>query len=88
MLVLAGGQDYLEVAESIDGAAGAMSRLDVAGSVSLAVDALMETKEDTVSQIRRAYARYEATGSALVDYASALERVQAETSGALERARA
>jgi hypothetical protein len=87
VLVLTGGQDYLEVAESIDDAAGAMSRLDVAGTVSQAVDALMETKEDTVSEIRRAHSRYQATGEALVDYAQALERVQAETLAALERAR-
>ena len=87
VLVLTGGQDYLEVAGSIDDAAGAMSRLDVAGTISQAVDALMETKEDTVSQIRRAHSRYQATGEALVDYASALERVQTETLHALERAR-
>ncbi|MFI2105570.1 polymorphic toxin type 30 domain-containing protein [Isoptericola sp. NPDC019693] len=87
VLVLAGGQDYLEVAGSIDDAAGAMSRLDVAGTISQAVDALMETKEDTVSQIRRAHSRYQATGEALVDYAQALERVQAETLAALEQAR-
>ncbi|WP_415803613.1 hypothetical protein, partial [Isoptericola cucumis] len=61
MLVLSGGQDYLEVAGSIDDAAGAMSRLDVAGTVSAAVDALMETKEDTISEIRRAHSRYQAT---------------------------
>ena len=87
VLVLAGGQDYLEVAGSIDDAAGAMSRLDVAGTVSQAVDALIETKEDTVSQIRRAHSRYQATGEALVDYARTLDRVQAETLHALERAR-
>ena len=86
VLVLAGGQDYLEVAGSIDDAAGAMSRLDVAGTVSHAVDALMETKEDTVSQIRRAHSRYQATGEALVDYARTLDRVQTETLHALERA--
>ncbi|MEN5074739.1 polymorphic toxin-type HINT domain-containing protein [Isoptericola cucumis] len=87
VLVLSGGQDYLEVAGSIDDAAGAMSRLDVAGTISAAVDALMETKEDTISEIRRAHSRYQATGDALVDYASALERVQAETLAALEQAR-
>ncbi|MCK9795866.1 polymorphic toxin-type HINT domain-containing protein [Isoptericola sp. 4D.3] len=87
VLVLSGGQDYLEVAGSIDDAAGAMSRLDVAGTISQAVDALMETKEETVGEIRRAHARYQATGEALVDYARALERVQAETLAALERAR-
>jgi hypothetical protein len=87
VLVLAGGQDYLEVAGSIDDAAGAMSRLDVAGTVSQAVDALMETKEDTVSEIRRAHSRYQATGEALVDYARTLDRVQTETLHALERAR-
>ncbi|MFD6177529.1 MULTISPECIES: hypothetical protein, partial [unclassified Isoptericola] len=75
VLVLSGGQDYLEVAGSIDDAAGAMSRLDVAGTISQAVDALMETKEDTISEIRRAHSRYQATGEALVDYARTLDRV-------------
>ncbi|MFC6511179.1 polymorphic toxin-type HINT domain-containing protein [Promicromonospora citrea] len=87
MLVLAGGQEYQEVARSIDNAAGAMSRLDVAGTVSKAVDALMGAKEDTISEIRQAHARYVAAGEALVGYAGALERVQAETLAALGRAR-
>src|SRR5690606_39367564 len=87
VLVLAGGQEYREVARSIDSAAGAMSRLDVAGTVSKAVDALMGAKEDTISDIRQAHARYVAAGEALVGYAGALERVQAETLAALDRAR-
>ncbi len=87
VLVLSGGQEYLDVADSIDTAAAAMSRLDVDGTISQAVDALMATKEDTVSDIRRAHGRYEAAGDALVDYAQALERVQAETLAALEQAR-
>src|SRR5690606_1120236 len=66
---------------------GAMSRLDVAGTVSKAVDALMGAKEDTVGEIRKAHARYVAAGEALVGYAGALERVQAETLAALDRAR-
>src|SRR5690606_35542246 len=66
---------------------GAMSRLDVAGTVSKAVDALTGAKEDTVGEIRKAHARYVAAGEALVGYASALERVQAETLAALGRAR-
>ena len=82
-----GGREYLEVAESIDAAAGAMSRLDVDGTISQAVDAVMATKEDTVADIRRAHGRYAAAGEALVDYAQALERVQAETLAALEQAR-
>ncbi|MBL0885435.1 hypothetical protein HGK34_03920 [Myceligenerans sp. I2] len=64
-----------------------MSRLDVDGTVSQAVDALMEKKEDTISEIRRAHGRYEAAGEALIDYSSALERVQQETLTALEQAR-
>ncbi|MBL0885431.1 polymorphic toxin-type HINT domain-containing protein [Myceligenerans indicum] len=87
VLVLAGGQDYLEVAGAINDAASAMSRLDVDGTVSQAVDALMEKKEDTISEIRRAHGRYEAAGEALIDYSSALERVQQETLTALEQAR-
>jgi hypothetical protein len=87
VLVLSGGQEYQEVARSIDNAASAMSRLDVDGTVSQAVDSLMEAKEDTISEIRKAHTRYVAAGDALVGYASALERVQAETLAALERAR-
>ncbi|GAB2478440.1 hypothetical protein GCM10027063_19870 [Promicromonospora xylanilytica] len=87
MLVLAGGQEYQEVARSIDNAASAMSRLDVEGTVSQAVDSLMEAKEDTIGEIRKAHSRYVAAGDALVGYASSLERVQAETLAALDRAR-
>jgi hypothetical protein len=87
VLVLSGGQEYLEVADSIDNAASAMSRLDVDGTVSQAVDSLMSAKEDTVSEIRKAHSRYVAAGDALVGYASALERVQSETLAALDRAR-
>jgi hypothetical protein len=87
VLVLSGGQEYLEVADSIDNAASAMSRLDVDGTVSQAVDSLMSAKEDTISEIRKAHSRYVAAGDALVGYASALERVQGETLAALDRAR-
>ncbi|WP_207211860.1 polymorphic toxin-type HINT domain-containing protein [Promicromonospora panici] len=87
VLVLSGGQEYLEVADSIDNAASAMSRLDVEGTISQAVDALMETKEETIGEIRRAHGRYVAAGDALVGYADALERVQSETLAALEQAR-
>ncbi|MDR7380953.1 polymorphic toxin-type HINT domain-containing protein [Promicromonospora iranensis] len=87
VLVLSGGQEYLEVASSIDNAASSMSRLDVDGTVSQAVDALMATKEDTVGQIRKAHGRYVAAGEALVGYASSLERVQSETLTALDQAR-
>ncbi|MFC8797611.1 polymorphic toxin-type HINT domain-containing protein [Promicromonospora sp. NPDC057138] len=87
VLVLSGGQEYQEVARSIDNAASAMSRLDVDGTISQAVDSLMEAKEDTISEIRKAHSRYVAAGDALIGYASALERVQGETLAALERAR-
>ncbi|MFC8943393.1 polymorphic toxin-type HINT domain-containing protein, partial [Streptomyces griseoincarnatus] len=87
VLVLSGGQEYQEVARSIDNAASAMSRLDVDGTISQAVDSLMEAKEDTIGEIRKAHSRYVAAGDALIGYASALERVQGETLAALERAR-
>ncbi|MGC5166342.1 polymorphic toxin-type HINT domain-containing protein [Luteimicrobium sp. DT211] len=87
VLVLSGGREYLDVADSIDGAAAAMARLDVAGAVSQAVDALMDRKEDTISEVRKAHARYQAAGEALVSYASTLEQVQADTLAALQRAR-
>jgi hypothetical protein len=87
VLVLSGGQEYQEVARSIDNAASAMSRLDVDGTVSQAVDSLMSAKEDTIGEIRKAHSRYVAAGDALIGYASALERVQSETLAALDRAR-
>ncbi|GAA4714512.1 polymorphic toxin-type HINT domain-containing protein [Promicromonospora umidemergens] len=87
MLVLSGGQEYQEVARSIDNAASSMSRLDVDGTVSNAVDSLMDAKEDTISEIRKAHSRYVAAGDALAGYASSLERVQSETLAALDRAR-
>ncbi|MDR7384373.1 polymorphic toxin-type HINT domain-containing protein [Promicromonospora iranensis] len=77
----------MEVASSIDNAASAMGRLDVEGTVSQAVDALMERKEDTIGEIRKAHGRYVAAGEALVGYASSLERVQSETLTALDQAR-
>jgi hypothetical protein len=64
-----------------------MSRLDVDGTVSKAVDSLMDAKEDTIGEIRKAHGRYVAAGEALVGYASSLERVQSETLAALDRAR-
>ncbi|MFD2024232.1 polymorphic toxin-type HINT domain-containing protein [Promicromonospora aerolata] len=87
VLVLAGGQEYQEVARSIDNAASSMSRLDVDGTISQAVDSLMAAKEDTIGEIRKAHSRYVAAGDALVGYASSLERVQSETLTALDRAR-
>ncbi|MEU4364092.1 polymorphic toxin-type HINT domain-containing protein [Promicromonospora sp. NPDC023987] len=87
VLVLSGGQEYQEVARSIDNAASAMSRLDVEGTISQAVDSLMSAKEDTIGEIRKAHSRYVAAGDALVGYASSLERVQSETLAALDRAR-
>jgi hypothetical protein len=87
VLVLSGGQEYQEVARSIDNAASAMSRLDVDGTVSKAVDSLMAAKEDTIGEIRKAHSRYVAAGDALTGYASSLERVQSETLAALDRAR-
>ena len=46
VLVLSGGQEYQEVARSIDNAASSMSRLDVDGTISTAVELLMTAKED------------------------------------------
>ncbi|MFC8733963.1 hypothetical protein ACFT5B_16045, partial [Luteimicrobium sp. NPDC057192] len=87
VLVLSGGREYQDVAESIEGAASAMARLDVAGAVSAAVDALMDRKEDTIGEVRKAHARYQAAGDALVSYAGTLERVQSDTLAALNKAR-
>ena len=88
VVVLAGGNDYLEVADSIDRAALRMSRLESGGMISEALDALMERKEETVADIQKAHARYAATGRALVDYAGVLSAAQDDSATALERARA
>jgi hypothetical protein len=87
VLVLAGGQDYLEVAEAIQRAATNAQRLEVSGStISEAVDALMEAKDETIGEIQRAHDRYRTAGAALVEYAGVLERVQGETAAALTSA--
>ncbi|WP_157803868.1 hypothetical protein [Luteimicrobium subarcticum] len=65
VLVLVGGRDYLDVASAIDDAASALDRLSVDGTVSAAVDAVMDRKEDVIADIRRAHGRYEAAGNAL-----------------------
>jgi hypothetical protein len=88
VLVLAGGNDYLEVADAIERSASRMRQLDTGGMVSEALDSLMDKKEDTVEEISRAYDRYRATGDALVAYASALESAQRDSAAALDRARA
>ncbi|WP_148284319.1 polymorphic toxin-type HINT domain-containing protein [Luteimicrobium xylanilyticum] len=88
VLVLSGGREYLEVAAAINGAASAMTRLDVDGAVSAAVDALVEARDDTIGQIRKAHARYTAAGDALITYAGVLDTVQSDTARALEAARA
>ncbi|WP_166848276.1 hypothetical protein [Isoptericola sp. BMS4] len=87
VMVLDGGKDYLEVADSIDRAARRMSRLETGGMVSEALDALMERKEETIADIQKAHARYAATGQALVDYAGVLATAQDDSAAALERAR-
>ncbi|PJI90922.1 polymorphic toxin-type HINT domain-containing protein [Luteimicrobium subarcticum] len=86
VLVLAGGRDYLDVATAIDDAASALERLSVDGTVSAAMDAVMDRKEDVIADIRKAHGRYEAAGSALVDYAGVLDRVQSDTLAALNKA--
>ncbi|PJI93544.1 intein [Luteimicrobium subarcticum] len=86
MLVLAGGRDYLDVASAIDDAASALDRLSVDGTVSAAVDAVMDRKQDVISDIRKAHGRYEAAGNALVSYAGVLDRVQSDTLAALNKA--
>ncbi|PJI95128.1 intein [Luteimicrobium subarcticum] len=56
------------------------------GTVSAAVDAVMDRKDDVISDIRKAHGRYEAAGNALVTYAGVLDRVQADTLAALNKA--
>ncbi|WP_157803869.1 polymorphic toxin-type HINT domain-containing protein [Luteimicrobium subarcticum] len=86
VLVLAGGRDYLDVATAIDDAASALDQLSVDGTVSAAVDAVMDRKEDVIADIRKAHGRYEAAGNALVGYAGVLDRVQSDTLAALNSA--
>ncbi|WP_284294250.1 polymorphic toxin-type HINT domain-containing protein [Luteimicrobium album] len=86
VLVLSGGREYLDVADAINGAAAAMARLDTGGAISQAVDALVEARDDTIGQIRKAHGRYVAAGDALITYAGVLESVQTDTARALEQA--
>lgn len=81
------GQDYQQVAQAINSAAGALEQIaSIEGNVSYAVDEIRQKATDVAGDIRRAYDRYDRVGAALVEYASALDSAQVESEAALRDA--
>ena len=86
--VRAAGQEYTAVAERIAQAAGDLRTL-TAGitQTSQAVEQMQARAAETAERISTAHDRYQATGTALVDYADALDHAQGLARDALEVAR-
>jgi len=82
-VVRRGGLDYQETARQIGQAAASLSAIEAGGQVSLAVDAVMARKTETMDDISRAQGRYQTTGEALVEYADALAAAQETADAAL-----
>ncbi|HEX5857128.1 MAG TPA: hypothetical protein VFY91_03370 [Microbacterium sp.] len=82
-----GGNDYVDVAQTIRRTASRLRSLSVDGAISQAVDALAETASSVADDIAKAEARYRETGHALVSYAGRLEDAQSDSLEALYRAR-
>ena len=81
-----GGRDYQETARQIGRAAASLNAIEAGGQVSLAVDAVMERKTETMDDISRAQDRYRITGEALEEYADTLAAAQETADTALARA--
>ena len=86
--VRAAGQEYTAVAERIAQAAGDLRTL-TAGitQTSQAVEQMQARAAETAERISTAHDRYQATGTALVDYADALDHAQGLARDALDTAR-
>ena len=88
VVVRQGGNDYVGVADAIRRCADSLRALDAGGSRgSESVEALLETRDDILSKVEVAEARYRSAGNALVEYAGALERAQTDSLNALAAAR-
>ena len=88
MVVRAGGNDYVGVADAIRRCADSLRALDAGGSRgSESVEALLETRDDILSKVEVAEGRYRSAGNALVEYAGALERAQTDSLNALAAAK-
>ena len=88
VVVRAGGNDYVGVADAIRRCADSLRALDAGGSRgSESVEALLEARDDILSKVEVAEGRYRAAGQALVEYAGALERAQTDSLNALVAAR-
>ncbi|QWC15833.1 hypothetical protein KKR89_16490 [Cellulomonas dongxiuzhuiae] len=87
-VVRAGGDHYRQVAAAIGDAERVLRALvDAQDAVSEAVDAIRDRTHAVADRIRRAHARYDAAGDALVRYSIQLDLAQTESLDALHTAR-
>lgn len=81
------GERYKSVADTIASSAASLTAIaDVGTTTSDAVDAIRETADKVAGQITTARDRYAVVGSALLTYASQLERAQQESISVLTTA--
>jgi len=83
-IVRAGGQHYVQTADSMHNAAATLRALNAgASSGSKSVEALKKDCAQVLSDVEKAENRYREAGNALIDYAYALDAAQAITLQAL-----
>jgi len=88
VVVRAGGQHYVEVADAMQNAANMLNALDAGSSTgSQSVEALLKDRDNMVSEVTVAMYRYREAGEALIEYAYVLDRSQSVTYEALVIAR-
>lgn len=76
-LVKSKGEEYKAIAEAISASVRTLDNIvDQVEQKSLAMEATRDLARDVASDIRKATARYQETGDALVTYANELERTQ------------
>ncbi|UZN03044.1 hypothetical protein [Cellulomonas sp. S1-8] len=87
IVVRAGGRHYKEVATAIADAERVLRALvDAQDAVSQAVESIRDRTHAVADHIKKAYARYDAVGSALVAYADELDGAQSDSLDALRTA--
>ena len=87
--VRAGGDHYRQVATAIGDAERVLrAMVDAQDAVSEAVDAIRDRTHAVADRIRRAHARYDAAGDALVRYSLQLDLAQTQSLDALHTAKA